>query len=65
MKAPLEKAPSGKKQQAQVHCPICTHTVPADVEVAARRVKVLEGQKCPRCQSSLDAAAVVYIRQAA
>jgi endogenous inhibitor of DNA gyrase (YacG/DUF329 family) len=60
MKAPLEKV-----QQAQVHCPICTHTVPAQVETVAKRVVIAKGQKCPRCQSSLDAAAIVYIRQAA
>jgi endogenous inhibitor of DNA gyrase (YacG/DUF329 family) len=59
------KAPLVQKAQAQVHCPICTHTVPAEIEYVAKRVKVLAGQKCPRCQASLDAAAVVYIRQAA
>jgi transposase-like protein len=48
-----------------VHCPICTHTVPAQVEVSAKRMKVLAGQKCPRCQSSLDAAAVLYLAHAA
>jgi len=59
MKAPLTKA------EAQVHCPMCTHTVPAEVEFVARRVRVAPGQKCPRCQASLDASAVVFIRQAA
>jgi hypothetical protein len=59
MKAPLVKT------EAQVHCPMCTHTVPAEVETAARRVRVTPGQKCPRCHALLDAAAVVFIRQAA
>jgi hypothetical protein len=59
------KAPLVMTRQAEVHCPICTHTVPAQVEVAARKVRITEGQKCPRCHSSLDAAAVVFIRQAA
>jgi endogenous inhibitor of DNA gyrase (YacG/DUF329 family) len=59
------KAPLVEKAQAQVHCPICTHTVPAEIEKNARRVRVTPGQKCPRCRSALDAAAVVYIRQAA
>jgi endogenous inhibitor of DNA gyrase (YacG/DUF329 family) len=59
------KAPLVEKAQAQVHCPICTHTVSAQVDIIARRVKVSAGQKCPRCGSSLDAAAVVYIREAA
>jgi hypothetical protein len=44
---------------------MCTHTVPAEVAFVARRVTVAPGQKCPRCQASLDAAAVVFIRQAA
>ena len=42
-----------------VHCPICTHNVPARIEVVARRVRVVPGQKCPRCNSALDAAAVL------
>ena len=59
------KAPLVEKAQALVHCPICTHTVPAEIETVVRRVRVAPGQKCPRCRASLDAAAVVYIRQAA
>ena len=59
MNAPL------KNVEAQVHCPMCTHTVPAEVESSAKRVRVVQGQKCPRCQASLDASAVVFIRQAA
>jgi endogenous inhibitor of DNA gyrase (YacG/DUF329 family) len=59
MKAPLVRT------QAQVHCPMCTHTVPAAVNIVAKRTKVAPGQKCPRCQASLDAAAVVFIREAA
>lgn len=60
MTAPLETL-----TQAQVHCPSCTHSVPADVLCAGKRVKVVTGQKCERCRSSLDAAAVLYLRQAA
>jgi hypothetical protein len=59
MKAPLVRV------QAQVHCPMCTHTVPAAVTIVAKRTKVAPGQKCPRCHASLDAAAVVFIREAA
>jgi transposase-like protein len=59
------KAPVVKTAQGQVHCPICTHTVPASVEYSAKRVRVVPGQKCPRCHSSLDAAAVYYLREAA
>lgn len=61
MKTPLAKGPA----QAQVHCPMCTHTVPAAITTVARRVKVTPGQKCPRCHATLDAAAVVFIREAA
>ena len=59
------KAPLVEKAQAQVHCPMCTHNVPAEVEFVARQVRIAPGQKCPRCRAALDAAAVVYIRQAA
>lgn len=59
------KAPVAKAAEGHVHCPICTHTVPAAIEYVGKRVKVLSGQKCQRCQSSLDAAALLYVRQAA
>jgi hypothetical protein len=48
-----------------VHCPSCTHTVPAKVSIAAKRMKVLAGQRCERCHSPLDAAAVLYLPHAA
>lgn len=60
MPVPIQKVVS-----AQVHCPSCTHTVPADVQYFGRQLKVLAGQKCPRCKSPLDAAAVLYVWQAA
>jgi len=55
---------------AEVYCPICTHTVPANVTLvrnaAGKRVaKALTGQRCPRCHSSLDAAFVIRILRAA
>jgi len=49
------------KARAQVHCPICTHTVQADVNITGKTAKVASGQKCPRCSATLDAATVVYI----
>lgn len=49
--------------RGEVHCPICTHTVPAAVENGGRRV--VAGQKCPRCSAKLDAAVVVRTLQAA
>jgi len=48
-----------------VHCPSCTHTVPAKVSILAKRMSVLAGQRCERCHSSLDAAAVLYLARAA
>ena len=54
-----------KTAKGQVHCPICTHSVPADVEYQGKRVKVVPGQKCQRCHASLDAAALLYLREAA
>ncbi len=51
--------------KGQVHCPICTHTVPAEIDLKGRRTRVAPGQRCPRCSSSLDVAVVVQIPEAA
>lgn len=51
--------------QGQAHCPICTHTVPADIQLKGKYPRVTPGQKCPRCQSSLDVAVVIYMPEAA
>ena len=48
-----------------VHCPICTHNVPANIEVIKKRIRVVPGQKCPRCGSTLDVAVVLPHREAA
>ena len=47
------------------HCPICTHTVPADIDLGGKYPRVATGQKCPRCGSALDVAAVIQIPEAA
>ena len=60
MKATLEKAMPG-----QVHCPICTHNVNADIDMSGKRPRVVPGQKCPRCASTLDAAFVLEVLEAA
>jgi transposase-like protein len=39
----------------KVYCPMCTHTVDAAVVQVGRRFQVQPGQRCARCQSSLDA----------
>ena len=51
--------------KGQVYCPICTHTVPADIDLKGRYARVAPGQRCPRCSSSLDVAVVVQIPEAA
>ena len=48
-----------------VHCPICTHTVDADVVQKGRLTFVKPGQKCPRCNSTLDAGYIIGFGRAA
>lgn len=48
-----------------VHCPLCTHRVPAVVEVSRRSVRVKPGQRCARCNSALDAGYVLQLERAA
>lgn len=57
-----------KKQteaQGSVYCPLCTHTVQANITYSRRSAHVTPGQKCPRCASSLDAAYVFHVNRAA
>jgi hypothetical protein len=54
-----------REARGTVYCPLCTHTVPANVLLSARGAKVVPGQKCPRCHSSLDAGYVLRLPQAA
>lgn len=60
MKALVEKGVSGS-----AFCPICTHTVPAAIDIIGKRTRVTPGQRCPRCAASLDVAMVVQIAKAA
>ena len=54
-----------KVLQARVYCPICTHTVEAEVVPVeqgwGRKMKVVEGQRCRRCSTLLDAAYVLDV----
>ena len=43
------------------HCPMCTHTVPAQIDLKGKHARVAAGQKCPRCGSSLEVAVVIHI----
>lgn len=54
-----------KEVQGAVYCPMCTHTVSATVAIVRRSVAVKPGQRCPRCSSTLDAAAVIRTEKAA
>jgi hypothetical protein len=57
--APLVSAP------AAVYCPICTHTVPAEVLSRGKQIWVRPDQKCPRCAASLAAGKVLALTRAA
>jgi Zn ribbon nucleic-acid-binding protein len=61
----MVKAITRQRFKGYVHCPICTHTVGADVEQVGKIVRVVPGQKCPRCSSTLDVAAVLQVLEAA
>ena len=55
----------GIKSFGKVYCTLCTRTVDAEVTVQPNMVyrkatlRVIPGQKCPRCSTSLDAAFVM------
>jgi len=59
------KAYTGNILRGQAHCPICTHTVPADIDLRGKYPRVTPGQRCPRCSASLDVAVVIQIPEAA
>jgi len=62
----MTKVMKGQRRfRGQVHCPICTRNVGADVEQVGKSVRVVPGQKCPRCTSTLDVAAVMQVLEAA
>jgi hypothetical protein len=54
----------GPRMEA-VYCPICTHTVPAEVVWRGKRFVVKPGQKCARCHSQLDAGYIMRTDRAA
>jgi hypothetical protein len=59
------KALMENQMMGQAHCPICTHTVPANIDLRGKYPRVASGQRCPRCSSSLDVAVVIQIPEAA
>ncbi len=61
----LVNKPATAVTNGPVHCPMCTHTVEAAIVTAGKRMFAKPGQKCPRCQSLLDAAYVLSFDRAA
>jgi transposase-like protein len=62
---PQIATPRVQAEKGRVYCPMCTHTVDAMVTLTLRDARVQAGQRCSRCQSSLDAAYVVRVDRAA
>jgi hypothetical protein len=62
---PYMKTLFEKHIQGLAHCPICTHTVPAEIDLKGKSPRVAKGSKCPRCGSSLEVAVVVQVPEAA
>jgi uncharacterized protein (UPF0212 family) len=59
------KAFLANQTMGQVHCPMCTHTVSAEIDLKGKYARTAPGQTCPRCRSSLDVAIVVQVPEAA
>ncbi len=63
--APAGKVNGAHSHMGKVYCPMCTHTVEAEIQHAGKRVFVKDGQKCPRCSASLDAGYIFHMDRAA
>ena len=61
----MNKPAANFLENGKVHCPMCTHTVDAQLEHHPRYSVVRPGQKCPRCAGSLDAAWIMRVPKAA
>ncbi|MBI3680053.1 MAG: hypothetical protein HY235_06610 [Acidobacteria bacterium] len=57
--------PVATEAMASVYCYICTHTVEAQVLTHRKGAFVKQGQRCPRCNTSLDAGYVFRLNRAA
>jgi hypothetical protein len=57
--------PTNSVSHAHVYCPICTHTVNADVIHTGKRPVVKPGQKCGHCSAALDAGYIMRLDRAA
>ncbi len=63
--ATLSKPKLDAAPKAAVYCPMCTHTVEAEVLAVRKALWVKPGQRCPRCNSPLDAGYVISLPRAA
>jgi hypothetical protein len=54
-----------RETPGSVYCPLCTHTVDAQVLVTRKGMLVKPGQKCARCSSTLDAGYVLNFTKVA
>jgi uncharacterized protein (UPF0212 family) len=58
-----------KIETGKVYCPMCTHTVDAEIHRLegrhARRLGVKPGQRCPHCTAPLDAGYIFQTSRAA
>lgn len=50
---------------SKVYCPMCTHTVEAEIVHLGQHARVKDGQKCARCGAALDAGYIFRIDRAA
>jgi hypothetical protein len=53
------------ESRGPVYCALCTHTVKALVVSLGKQTHTKPNQKCPRCNSSLDAAYALRMPKAA
>lgn len=61
----LVTMPVKKEGRSWVYCPICTHTVEAAVLWMGKKGMVKPGERCSRCEASLDAGRLLRDRVAA
>lgn len=59
------KAIAQPAETGKVYCPMCTHTVDAEIEHHDKRAFVRPGQKCAHCSAALDAGYIFKLYRAA
>lgn len=59
------QTPKAISEKSSVYCPICTHTVEAEIVHKGKQAFAKPGQKCGRCHASLDAGYIIRYDRAA